>query len=249
MQPFTPLLILVLVGTVFASEYTGRAALRVDSASLTNGYDPWRSTAARIAVAHQRIVGVGFFKEQLERYNEKDTRNGLSAWLNIGRRLGWSGEYVRADEGVTVPETATTNRIALSLFRGWRIAVGHTDNRYAAGAETTSRSGELIRYAGAYRIAYTHYRSDVKDAGSAASDRLSLHRFLHDGFIAASYAKGRELEALPGNRILEQDVLTLSLFGEYGLTPAWGIEYSYEYVEQGDIYLRNGVGFGIFYRF
>lgn len=243
------LFVLIFLLRVEASEYTTRISVRTDNATLSNDYAPWRSQTARIGVTKKRDHGFALFEEHLQRYDLGDKRNGVSAWVNLLNRLNWSGEYTRAAEGVIIPRTAATNRLGVTLFNGWQIATSRTDSEYETGAASTITTSGIVTYTGPFRLAYTRYHANVKNAGDADSDKFAVHYFYDGSFTAAAYSKGRELEALPNKRVLDLDVLTFALFGEYRLSDRWAVEYSYEYVEQDTLYIRNGVGFGAVYSF
>lgn len=241
--------LLVFIGELGSKEYTTRFTARAESSTLTNDYAPWSGKIVRIDLSKKRHFGVGFFEEQLRRYDLGDKRDGVSAWITLADRLTWSGEYTKAAEGIVIPKESRTNRLGITLFKGWQIAVAATDNEYDTGARSDITSAEVLTYTGPFRLAYTRYHAEVKNAGDAQSDKFTLHWFYDSGYTAAAYSKGRELEALPWNRVLVLDVVSFALFGEYRLDETWSIEYSYEYTEQDTLYLRNGVGLGAVYSF
>lgn len=243
---------LSLIGLLFSQEdgYVIKLKARADESRLSNGYEPWKSNTVGINIDKKNSYGIGLKEESLKRYGIEDDVYDFSAWLKAADGMVFSGSFSAAGDGMIVPEKSVYIGFSYAIAKRWLLEAGRKGNEYNTGSESEITSAGIVTYQGDYRLSYTRYSALVKDAGASGSDKISIHLFYGDnGFIAFLHSRGKELEVLSYGAILAMDVTTYAIFGEHIFKNGFGVEYSYEYSEQGDLYTREGIGIGAVYRF
>jgi YaiO family outer membrane protein len=135
--------------------------------------------------------------------------------------------------------------------RGYVLHAGTRFTKYNKISATTVY-GLAERYWGNNRAAYTLSLTNLTKAGTSPSHRLQYNRYFGERVnnIGVTVGFGREHENLgPNIGILRTRTWGISSSAKYWINHKFGINITGSYHKQGKIYSRQGLNFGVSYRF
>jgi YaiO family outer membrane protein len=156
-----------------------------------------------------------------------------------------------ADAGIhtlheVLPRYTLSTQVTQLLPGGWGVGFGVRQNQYSL-ASTNLLSLSAERNWGSFRGAYTLHSNRTDGAAFGASHRFELSYSYGDrNVVGLSYTTGRDLEYLgvPMNPYT-MDVRDWSLSGRHWLSTNWALTYDVLQQEQGPLYRRSGLRFGV----
>lgn len=223
--------------------FSAEASYRYDD--LTNNLPSWKSAMLRMDVQtpEDHFAHVRF--DNIERFNLNDQQIGAGYALPVAESWLLYAAATYSPTHKVLPNRMLELRATRSLKSGFSLSAGLIHGKYS---QTTSQQGILTGeyYWSDYRAAYTYRIVDVLNAGTGTNHRLQLNKYFSSvNNIGVGFSTGEDVEfnGTPNPPI--SDVVSFSIFGRYMYQPGWSLVYSYNYHEQGDLYLRNGVILGI----
>jgi YaiO family outer membrane protein len=104
---------------------------------------------------------------------------------------------------------------------------------------------QVEKYVGDYRFAWHAQVSRVENSSWAPAHRLSASWYRGElTFATLTLARGREVENVPPDGLLQTDVRAASLSGSLEVAPRWALTGELAWAEQGDLYTRRTARLG-----
>jgi len=134
--------------------------------------------------------------------------------------------------------------LAQPLGKGWVLTGGGRQARYDTG-DVQATWLQVEKYAGALRFAWHAQVSRVESSGWAPAHRLSASWYGGELTSATlTLARGREVENVPPDGLLQSDVRAASLSGSFEVAPRWALTGEIAWTEQGELYTRRTARLG-----
>ncbi len=218
--------------------------------TLTNNLPDWTSTY--LLATHQfgeRKTLYGGLRET-RRFGLDDTEAHAGLYYPVGASWTSLVEVSASPTHEVLARYSVYGELQKNLGSGWGVGLGLRHNEYSLiGTNVLSVSAE--RYWGNFRGAYTLYSGRPEGASSAASHRFQLSYYYADrNSVGLSYSNGREVENVgPPRDVISANVENWTLSGQHWFNPAWALTYDVVRHEQGALYRRQGLRFGIRHSF
>lgn len=218
---------------------------------LTDGNDHWRSHV--VAFNHQfapRKTVYGEW-EKVERFSLID--QGVVAgfyWpLSSNWTLQLEGKQSELDQYNILPQASQLVRFHRKLPVGWGVALSQRDTEHSIST-ISNMTLELENYYVRLYSLYRYSSGTVAGAGDTESHSLSM-RYLFSAkyYLGFGTGFGTEVEKASPTVILTSTVFHFYLNGLYMLDDKLAFTGVVSLNKQGDLYQREGLQFGIRYRF
>ena len=214
--------------------------------SLTNNFSDWTNAylLGSRKLGYRKTVYGGL--RETERFDLKDSEAHAGLYFPLGDT--WSGivEGSYSPTHEVLPQGSIYGFLQKHFAGGWGLGLGLRHSEYTT---TAANVASLLaeRYWGNFRGAYTLYSGRPEGASSAASHRLQLSYYYSDrSAVGMSYTNGREVENIgPPRGVISTDVQSWSVSGQHWFTPSWALTYDLIQHEQGSLYRRQGLQFGL----
>ncbi len=191
----------------------------------------------------------GIKGEKISRYGLNDSRIEGSFIAPISKELQGTISYTKADKGVIIPKTTIFGKLLYDFDNSLLVSLALNSNKYTPGAQSNTSTIEFINYYKKFQFSYAHGITNVKNAGQSTNDKITTHYFYDNHHTAISLSSGKELEALKNGSVLSLDVKSMAVYGQYWPLKKWGLGYSANYSEQGDLYIKKETSLAIIHRF
>lgn len=148
-----------------------------------------------------------------------------------------------------LPRWSFLGQLQRSFDNGFGIHAGlrqteYNDSRVNQGTLT------LERYWSNYRMAYTHYASEIHGGGSASSQLLQWSYYYADhSNVGLGYAAGKEVERPGVGALITTDIESWTLLGRHWFDRHWALSYELGLHDQKNRYTREGLRLGVRYQF
>ncbi len=223
--------------------FSAEASYRYDH--LTNSLSPWRSAMLRMDVQTPQNHFAHVRYDSIERFDLNDQQIGAGYALPVAESWLLYAAATYSPTHKVLPNRMLELRASKNLKNGFSLSAGVIHGKYT---QTSSQQGLLTAeyYWSDYRAAYTYRIVDVLNAGTGKNHSIQFNKyFTAENNIGVGFSSGEDVEfnGTPNPPI--SDVVSFSIFGRYMYRPGWSLVYSYNYHEQGDLYIRNGVILGI----
>lgn len=218
--------------------------------TLTNNLPDW--TSSYLLAIHrlgERKTLYGGLR-QTRRFGLDDNEVHAGLYFPLGATWTSQIEVSASPTHEVLARGSIYGQLHKSLPGGWGLGLGLRHNDYSlAGTNVVSALAE--RYWGNFRGAYTLYSGRPEGASSAASHRFQFSYYYADrSSVGLSYSNGREVENVgPPRGVISTDVENWTLSGQHWFNPAWALTYDVVRHEQGALYRRQGLRFGIRHSF
>ena len=222
---------------------------QTERSNLSNNYASHDSNSVELTLQKKDKKSFRIKSERVSRYDTKDSRAQYSFTLPISDKLLGTASYTKANNGVVIPKQSLFGQLVYSGKDSYVFSVSNKKNKYNLGAENTTNSLEIAKYLNNYRLSYAHNITDVKNARSTSSNKITAHYFYDKHYVATALSHGQEAESLSNGSILLTDVESLSIYGEYWPEKKWGLRYSINRTNQGDLYVKKGASVAVIHRF
>jgi len=221
--------------------------LRAEGAheSLDKGYDDWQEFMAHLAWRPDTRASLFGSYRTTERFDQRDREAAAGAYLPIASRgTVLHGEGSWSNTHHVLPRHAYLLELAQPLGQGWVLTGGGRQARYDTG-DVQATWLQVEKYVGNYRLAWHSQVSRVENSGWAPAHRLSASWFRDElTFATLTLARGREVENVPPDGLLQTDVRAASLSGSLEVAPRWALTGELAWAEQGDRYTRRTARLG-----
>ena len=217
---------------------------------LTNGYGDWRSAGLDVVHKFDRRKVLYASYRELERFRKRDRKAMIGFYQPLNEKWTLLLEAHASPTHKVVPKWSTLAQIERSFKKGLILKSGFRRTSY----NTTSANivnAEVEKYFGNNRAAYSFHINNLKGAGTSPSHRIQYTRYYGSriNLIGASYSFGKELESLGDLGTLQSRIKNLSVSGRHWVKRKWAINYGVTVHQQGDLYIRSGLRFGVRYKF
>ncbi len=217
---------------------------------LSNGFGDWQSGS--ISVLHRfdrRKVIYGTYSE-MERFRKRDRVAMVGFYQPLNKKWTLLLEGSASPTHKVVQKWSVLAQAERSFRRGLILKGGYRRSAYASSnANILIAEGE--KYWGNNRAAYTLYTNHLEKAGTSTSHRVQYSRYYGERVnslnISASF--GRELESLGELGVLQSNVKNLTVRGKHWFKKSLGFNYGFTLHDQGNLYTRRGLTFGLRYKF
>lgn len=226
------------------------AQVNFSYSALTKGYGVWRSASLDVSKKFKpRQVVYGSARVE-ERGALRDKQLVVGAYQPLSRKWTFSAEASQSSTPHFLPKWTVEANLSRTLPNGWNVTSGVRQVAYSRTRATLTRV-QTERYWGAYRAAYTLTISNLQSAGNSAGHHLQFNRYYgeQNSSWGVSAGFGRELESLGAGRVLRTDSKGVALSGRHWFSSRWGVNYALGWQQQGKLYTRREMSFGLRYRF
>lgn len=231
------------------------APIQVEIGSSLDTFDKsymanWRGNYVDVEkkLGERRAV-YGSLRES-ERYGMKDTEMLAGIYHPLAARWTLLTEGNVSPSHNVLAKWSAMEQIQYSLDDGWGVQLGLRHTEYdSAVINIVQVVGE--RYWSNYRAAYTHTISALTYDGYASNDRVQLSRYYAErSWVGIGISLGAEIENVgPPLGVLSTTVRNTGLNGRHWLNRDWAIFYEAYVNQQGSLYTRNGLRFGLRHEF
>ncbi len=216
---------------------------------LSNGFESWSEvylSASKKFKSRRAVYGI---YRRTERFGQGDHEMTVGYYEPIGKRWTFFAEGSASPTHRILPKFSTLLQIEHSLKRGWGAQAGWRHTEFNT-ARINTGIFTVERYFSNYRAAYTLYATNLAGAGNSAAHRVQLTRYYNNekSSLNLSFSAGHEVENIAA-RVLQTDVQSVAFGGRHWINQHWGLNYNYSLTRQGSIYTRQGINFGVLYRF
>jgi YaiO family outer membrane protein len=227
-----------------------RLSIDASYEDLSGGRPAWRGATVGI----DRPLGTGqrlFAGLHLEeRFNTRDEQ----AWLGFAGRMSQDWSY--AVIGDVAPDAEVLPEWSLAFETG-RGLPGNRSMGFRArhasylNANVDTLAGTIEQYADWFRVSYTlnaAKTSGIDDPSFAHLIRVA-HDYGRDSYAGIALGFGEEAETVAPGVVQVTDTKVVSFNGVHWRSAAWGFSWEAGWYEQGDLYDRIRVRFGLEHRF
>jgi YaiO family outer membrane protein len=211
--------------------------------NLDRGFSDWQSIY--LAASHKFAPRQTLYGEvhQAERFSDRDKNLVAGYYHPLGDKTTALIEAGISPDHHFLPEWTLLGQVERQLGAGWGLQIGFRHSEYSQSASDLAVL-TAERYWGSYRAAYSLYVGKPEGAGAASSHRVAIEYFYADrNSVGMAFSRGKEVENV--GTVITTDVRSIALTGHHWFTPTWSIQSNAGRHEQGDLYVRKGVGLGI----
>ncbi len=211
--------------------------------NLNQGFSDWQNLY--LAASHKFAPRQTLYGEvhEAERFSQRDKKLVAGYYHPLGDKTTALIEASMSPDHRFLPEWSLLGQFDRQLGAGWGLQLGFRHSEYSQSASDLAVL-TAERYWSSYRAAYSLYVGKPEGAGSASSHRVAIDYFYADrNSVGIAFSRGKEVENV--GAVITTDVRSIALTGRHWLTPTWAIQFNVGRHEQGDLYVRKGVGLGI----
>lgn len=248
---FGQLILACLPNLVLAQSATSSVEIKLSASydSLSRGYAPWRSVSLDVSKKLAPRLAIYGSATETSRFGLQDHQFTGGLYFPLGKR--WLGhvEASFSPSHQVQSKWAIQGQLGRELGRGWVATVGLRHSAYNQ-LRSNLNTVTIERYWKKYRAAYTLYVSQQPGVGVTTSHSIQANYYYRErNSIGLTLAAGRELTNLGPRGFLATEVRSIALTGRHSVSQHWAVSYDLSWNQQGDIYSRKGVRFGVRYNF
>ncbi|HEX4949424.1 MAG TPA: YaiO family outer membrane beta-barrel protein [Blastocatellia bacterium] len=213
--------------------------------TLSGGLASWYSAQFNLSreFAAGRMV-YGSYREtsRFSRYDREATAGMRQAF---GKKWAVQTEASFSPTHQVLAQWTFLTQIERQFERGWVSQAGF---RHSAFNTKRAQLGivSVERYWSRYRAAYTLYTGAAGNSGVSMTHRVSGNYFYGArNSLGLGAAWGRELVNLGTRGLLRTNVRAVTLHGRHWFNARWTAIYGVTWHEQGSLYVRRGLTFGL----
>jgi YaiO family outer membrane protein len=219
--------------------------------SLSRNFGVWRTASLYVQrkFDNKQIVWGNY--RLSDRNGTRDQEFVAGIYKPLAKKWAITAEAMYSPTRQYVGKFSVMGEVEKGFKRGFVAHFGTRFTKYSTVSAATGY-GELEKYWGENRAAYTLYVTKLSNAGTAAAHRFQYNRYYGERVNTVGFAVsfGREHENLgPTLGILRSRTWSVSFSAKHWLTDNFGLSIDATLHRQGDIYYRRGLTFGIRYRF
>lgn len=226
-----------------------RVSLAASYEDLSGGRDPWRAMTLNVDRPlddRRRILGGLHVEERFDARDEQFTF-GYVDRLSDSWSFSVSGDL--APNAEVLPEWSLVAEVGRALPGDRSLGFRARHASYST-VDVDSLAATIEQYAEQFRVAYTLTGAQPSGLGTSFGHSL---RIAHD-YGMASHATlalgyGEEAETVAPGVVLVTRNKSIGLNGVHWRNAAWGLSWEAGWYEQGDLYDRVRISFGLEHRF
>ncbi len=219
--------------------------------SLSNNFGTWKQASlfAKRKFNDGKIVWGEYRVSERRNLRDKEVFGGL--YHPFKNRFGYTIEASYSNTNQFVGKYTLRGEVEKVFKKGW---VGHIGAKHKnfGSAKVSTLYGQVEKYWGNNRVAYTLYATHVTNAGTSPSNTISYHRYYGERInsYGVTFGFGNEEEFVdPAFGILKTKTVSLSGSFKRWINNDIGIQINGTIHRQGDFYYRRGLNVGVLYRF
>lgn len=210
-----------------------------------NDFEDWTSAYLDMNHSFSKNRVIYGNARRTERFSREDTELMAGAYHPLSSRITLNVEGSASATHNILPEWSAAARIQAEVARGLLLHAGARRTEYGL-ATVDLYQAEAEAYISIFRVAYTLYHGQVREAGSSYSHLFQVNLFYGGGSsVGAGFSTGKEIESLGGGRAVTFDVREYSIIGRHWFTDKWAVTYEAVRREQGESYVKDGIRAGI----
>lgn len=214
---------------------------------LSRNYADWRSGHVELLKKFDRTTSLYGTFRRTERFTLADNEVSVGGYYPLGKNWTLSAEGSLSSNKV-LPQWTATAQVQKTFTRGWVASLGLRRMNFSQRA-THILPATIERYWGNFRASYTLYVSRVNSSTPLAHRLWGSWYYDDENSLNVSFTVGKEVENVGPNRVVESQVLAVSLFGRHWFTSAIAASFEALVHQQGDFYTRRGIRCGLRCRF
>ncbi len=225
--------------------------INVSTESLTRDLGTWRTASLYFQrkFANKQLVWGNY--RLSDRNSNRDQEFIIGTYKPLQKKWAVSAEAMYSPTQKYVGKFSVMGEVEKGFKNGVVTHFGARHTQYTTVKATTGY-GQVEKYWGENRAAYTLSVTKLSNAGTAPSHRLQYSRYYGENVnsfgVAVSF--GREHESLgPTLGVLRSKTWSVTLSEKHWITKNFGINVDATIHRQGNIYYRRGLNFGVRYRF
>jgi YaiO family outer membrane protein len=226
-----------------------RISLAASYEDLSGGRDPWRAVWLNLGKPlddRRRIVG-GLHVE--ERFEARDEQLSFGYVDRLSDAWSFSVAGDLAPDAEVLPEWSLVAELGRALpgNRGVGFRARHAS--YST-VDVDSLAATIEQYAEQFRVAYTLTGAQPSGLGTSYGHSLRIaHDYGEASHVTLALGFGEEAETVAPGIVLVTQNKSIGLNGVHWRNAAWGLSWEAGWYEQGDLYNRLRISFGLEHRF
>lgn len=219
----------------------------IESEQLSTASPDWQ--LAQMSWEYEQdpwALGGGY--TQQERFGLDDQEWHLQGKLKPATDWTLVGRQTLSNSAQVLPQWST----GIDIYRSLSPWVLMASARYAVYQADSTQLWRFSaeRYIGRWVPGYTVGYGVLEGAAAGYSHQLKLDYFLTDTrWFGLGFIHGDEATRIGTNRALLARVRGGYAKANWGLNSHWGVNLLISHIQQGDFYDRNGIRFGLVYRY
>lgn len=187
---------------------------------------------------------------QVERAGRRDGEAMFGGYAPFAQKWAVNAEASFGLRGRFLPKVSAYGEIERRLKKGFVLHGGVRHTRFVTADKATSTNFQLEKYWGNNRFSYTATLGLLNSNLAPPSHRVTFNHYYGENVnsFGITLAAGQELENT-GTRIVRSNTKSAAFFGRHWLSAKWALNYEASFHQQGNLYNRRGIGFGVRYRF
>jgi len=226
-----------------------RLSLAASHEELSGGRDPWRALTFNMEkpLDDRRRVLAGLHAEERFQARDGQLTAGYVDKLSDDWSFSVSGDI--APDAEVLPEWSLIGEVGRTLPGDRSLGLRARHSSYAT-TDVDSLAATIEQYAAQFRFAYT--LTAARPTGVPTSFGHSL-RVAHDygdaSHVTLALGFGEEAEAVAPGVVQVTQVRSIGINGVHWRNTSWGFSWEAGWYEQGDLYNRLRISFGLEHRF
>ena len=220
--------------------------MRLDAVheNLDKGYEDWQEVFAHLAWRPDNRTAIFGSYRATERFGLRDREAGAGAYLPFGTETVVHIEGAYSSTHKVLARHMLLAEVAQPLGSGWVLTGGGRGSAYSTG-DVASVWLQVEKYVGNFRFGWHAQVSRPEGTSWSPAHRLIASWNPSElTFATLTLARGREVENIPPDGLLVNDVRAVSLSGSYELAPRWAITGEVASSRQGELYTRRTLRLG-----
>jgi len=226
-----------------------RISLAASYEDLSGGRDPWRAVMLGVDKPlddRRRIIG-GLHAE--ERFQASDAQLSFGFVDRGSDNWSYSVSGDLAPDAEVLPEWSLIAELGRTLPGKRSLGLRARHSSYTA-VDVDSLAATLEQYAEQFRIAYTLTGAQPSGLGTSFGHSLRVaHDYGDASHVTLALGFGEEAETVAPGVVLVTQNRSVSVNGVHWRGAAWGLSWEAGWYEQGDLYDRVRISFGLEHRF
>ena len=226
-----------------------RLSVDVSYEDLSGGRDSWKGATIGIdkRLDPDRRVLAGLHVE--ERFNTQDEQIALGYVQRLNHDWSFSVAGDAAPAAEVLAEWTLVAEAYRALPGGRSVGLRARHAQYES-VDVDSIAGTVEQYFDRFRVAYTLNAARPTDLDWSLGHSLRFaHDYGRDSHVTLGLGYGEEAETIAPGVVQVTDVKSVSLNGVHWRSAAWGFAWEAGWHEQGDLYDRIRIRFGLEHRF
>lgn len=226
-----------------------RISLAASYEDLSGDRDPWRAVWLNLDKPlddRRRILG-GLHIE--ERFDARDEQLSFGYVDRLSDAWSFSVAGDLAPDAEVLPEWSLVAEVGRALpgDRSLGFRVRHASY---ANVDVDLLAATIEQYAEQFRVAYTLTGAQPSGLGTSFGHSLRIaHDYGEASHVTLALGFGEEAETVAPGIVLVTQNKSIGLNGVHWRNAAWGLSWEAGWYEQGDLYNRLRISFGLEHRF